>query len=139
LLDVNDTQPLDGDEIKLVIVSAPYAKWAETLAISGIVGLYTVFVLGVGRFLRLSITGLSHLPIYEDMPDVDALLRLCEEVLLARQDGVLELEEELFRELIELYRDPQRMKQLTRAHRPRFTDPNIEPDSAASIGKKKMD
>lgn len=73
---------MKGDSIVLIVVSAPYAKWAEAFALSGIIGLYTVFVLGIGRFFRLSITGLSHLPIYEDMPDVEALLRLCEEVLL---------------------------------------------------------
>lgn len=49
----------------------------ETIALTGIIGVYTVFVLGVGRFLRLGVAGLSHLAIYEDMPNVDKLLQHC--------------------------------------------------------------
>lgn len=37
----------------------------------------TVFVLGVGRFLRMGVAGLSRLAMYEDMPNVDKLLDHC--------------------------------------------------------------
>lgn len=54
--------------------SFPSKFW---LGFSGIIGVYTVFVLGVGRFLRMGVSGLSHLAMYEDMPDVDRLLEHC--------------------------------------------------------------
>jgi hypothetical protein len=31
----------------------------------------------VGKFLRIAVSGLSHLVIYEDMPNVDRLLQHC--------------------------------------------------------------
>ena len=50
-----------------------------------------------------------------------------QDIYLAREDGSLELEEEVYRELIELYRSPERMILKTIPPVPRFTAPNPEP------------
>jgi len=100
----------NNSKVSIVIVSQPIPNIIpETFALTGIIGVYTVFVLGVGRFLRMGVSGLSHLAMYEDMPDVDRLLEHCKNILFARQDGDTELEEELFRELIEIYRSPEKL------------------------------
>ncbi len=57
---------------------------------------------------------------YEDLPDVEVILSLCEDLFIARQFGNLLLEEELYWELIELYRDPQLILQVT-GRRPVFS------------------
>jgi len=99
-----------NNTIEVVVVSNPFADWIpESLALAGIIGVYTVFVLGISRFIRLSLTGLSHVIMYEDMPNVDNLLAQCRDIMLARKDGDLELEEELFRELLEIYRSPEQL------------------------------
>jgi hypothetical protein len=45
---------------------------------------------------------------------------------LARQDGDLELEESLYRELIELYRSPERIILRTMPKNPRFKEPKAK-------------
>lgn len=122
---INVTTRPDDDGVKILVISTPYAEWLpESIAVTGIIGLYTVFVLGVGRFLRMYVTELSHKVIYEDMPEVDNLLEFCTDILLAREDGALELEEELYRELIEIYRSPQRIIKHTHPTQPRWKQPS---------------
>jgi len=74
----------------------------------------------VGRFLRLSITDLAYHIIYDDMPECDEIISYCEDIYLARVSDDLKLEEELYRELIELYRSPERMILRTLPKGPRF-------------------
>lgn len=50
---------------------------------------------------------------YEDLPNVEFIISLCEDLFIARQFGNLLLEEELYWELIELYRDPQLVLEVT--------------------------
>lgn len=64
-------------------------------------------VLVVGRFLRMAVDNASHRIIYEDMPYVQALLNLVGAIYLARERGELDLEEDLFRLLVRLYRSPE--------------------------------
>jgi len=106
----DDIPPFNSSTVNIVIVSNPIPAYLpEAFALTGVIGIYTVFVLGVGRFLRMGVAGLSRLAMYEDMPNVDKLLDHCKNVLYARQDGDTELEEELFRELIEIYRSPEKL------------------------------
>lgn len=59
--------------------------------------------------------------IYEDMWENEELLELCMDLYMAREDNDLELEENLYRELIDLYRSPERMILRTDPKgRPRF-------------------
>lgn len=91
-----------------------------SLASVGLIGLYVGVVLAVARFLRLSVTDLAFRIIYEDMPACEELISYCEDIYLARQDGDLALEEELFRELIEIYRSPETIIGRTMRTHPRF-------------------
>jgi len=50
-------------------------------------------------------------------------LQYCTDILLAREDGAFELEEELYGELIEIYRSPQRLIRYTLPKHPRFMSP----------------
>jgi hypothetical protein len=43
------------------------------------------------------------------MAECEELLSFCKDIYMAREDKDLELEENLWRELIELYRSPERM------------------------------
>ena len=50
----------------------------QTLSKFGIAGLYTVFVYGIGRFLRLGMTGVRARIPYEDLPNTRRLGALCQ-------------------------------------------------------------
>jgi len=78
----NDKEFFSGKEIELVLVSNEVPTFGTSWASAGIIGLYTVVVLAIGRLLRTGVTGLSHLPIFEDMPEVDPLLAYCHVRLL---------------------------------------------------------
>jgi len=110
-----------NDEILTGIVS--------TITSTGLLGFYVSIVLAVGRFLRIALTNLSHRPIYEDMAECEELLSFCQDIYMAREDKDLELEENLWRELIELYRSPERM--ILR------TDPKGKPRFKSHVVKKK--
>ncbi|XP_063154930.1 piezo-type mechanosensitive ion channel component 2-like [Candoia aspera] len=80
----------------------------------GIAGLYMSFVLVIGKFIREFFNGLSRSIMFEELPNVDRILKLCREIFLAREAGELELEEQLFAKLIFLYRSPETMIKWTR-------------------------
>ncbi|XP_070797869.1 piezo-type mechanosensitive ion channel component 2-like [Pituophis catenifer annectens] len=80
----------------------------------GILGLYMSFVMVIGKFIREYFSGLSHSIMFEELPNVDRILKLCTEIFLAREAGELELEEQLFAKLIFLYRSPETMIKWTR-------------------------
>jgi len=92
----------------------------RSLASVGLIGLYVGVVLAVARFLRLAITDLAFRIIYEDMPACEEIISYCEDIYMARQDGDLVLEEELFRELVEIYRSPETIIGRTIRTHPRF-------------------
>ena len=55
--------------------------------------------------------------IYEDLPDPDMIMLLCDDIYMARESGDLVLEEMLFRELIMLYRDPAAIIEWTKGNK----------------------
>uniref|UniRef100_A0A670I260 Piezo non-specific cation channel R-Ras-binding domain-containing protein n=1 Tax=Podarcis muralis TaxID=64176 RepID=A0A670I260_PODMU len=87
------------------------------LAAHGIVGLYMSFVLVIGKFIRELFNGISRSIMFEELPNVDRILKLCTDIFLAREAGELELEEQLFAKLIFLYRSPETMIKWTREPR----------------------
>jgi len=128
--------PWDNSQrIQLVTFSAEAPRGLlRGLASVGLIGLYLGVVLAVARFLRLSVTDLAFRIIYEDMPACEELISYCEDIYMARQDGDLVLEEELFRELVEIYRSPETIIGRTVRTFPRFAGrPLTEKE------KKKMD
>ncbi|XP_052003940.1 piezo-type mechanosensitive ion channel component 2 [Xyrauchen texanus] len=84
------------------------------LAGYGIVGLYMSVVLVIGKFVREFFTGISRSIMYEELPCVDRVLKLCNDIFVVRETGELEMEEQLFEKLIFLYRSPETMIKMTR-------------------------
>ncbi|XP_035273353.1 piezo-type mechanosensitive ion channel component 1 isoform X2 [Anguilla anguilla] len=85
------------------------------LAGYGIMGLYVSVVLVIGKFVRGFFSEVSHSIMFEELPCVDRILKLCTDIFLVRETGELELEEELFSKLIFLYRSPETMIKWTRS------------------------
>ncbi|XP_035252701.1 piezo-type mechanosensitive ion channel component 1-like isoform X1 [Anguilla anguilla] len=84
------------------------------LAGYGIMGLYVSVVLVIGKFVRGFFSEISHSIMFEELPCVDRILKLCQDIFLVRETGELELEEELYSKLIFLYRSPETMIKWTR-------------------------
>ncbi|XP_042350944.1 piezo-type mechanosensitive ion channel component 2-like [Plectropomus leopardus] len=84
------------------------------LAGYGIMGLYASVVLVIGKFVREFFSGISHSIMFEELPSVDRILKLCTDIFLVRETGELELEEELYAKLIFLYRSPETLIKWTR-------------------------
>ncbi|NXH86839.1 PIEZ1 protein, partial [Edolisoma coerulescens] len=115
VLRVKDAPPRDGNILPLVIfndkVSPPSLGF---LAGYGIMGLYVSIVLVIGKFVRGFFSEISHSIMFEELPCVDRILKLCHDIFLVRETGELELEEELYAKLIFLYRSPETMIKWTR-------------------------
>ncbi|XP_038004523.1 piezo-type mechanosensitive ion channel component 1 isoform X2 [Motacilla alba alba] len=107
--------PQEGNILPMVIfndkVSPPSLGF---LAGYGIMGLYVSVVLVIGKFVRGFFSEVSHSIMFEELPYVDRILKLCQDIFLVRETGELELEEELYAKLIFLYRSPETMIKWTR-------------------------
>uniref|UniRef100_A0A8C5MRH4 Piezo non-specific cation channel R-Ras-binding domain-containing protein n=1 Tax=Leptobrachium leishanense TaxID=445787 RepID=A0A8C5MRH4_9ANUR len=79
------------------------------LARYGIMGLYVSIVLVIGKFVRGFFSEISHSIMFEELPCVDRILKLCQDIYVVRERGELALEEELYAKLIFLYRSPETM------------------------------
>ncbi|KAL2097108.1 hypothetical protein ACEWY4_006315 [Coilia grayii] len=84
------------------------------LAGYGIMGLYASVVLVIGKFVREFFSGIHHSIMFEELPNVDRILKLCTDIFLVRETGELDLEEDLYAKLIFLYRSPETMIKWTR-------------------------
>uniref|UniRef100_UPI0037E98014 piezo-type mechanosensitive ion channel component 2-like n=1 Tax=Semicossyphus pulcher TaxID=241346 RepID=UPI0037E98014 len=84
------------------------------LAGYGIMGLYASVVLVIGKFVREFFSGISHSIMFEELPCVDRILKLCTDIFLVRETGELQLEEELYAKMIFLYRSPETLIKWTR-------------------------
>jgi Piezo non-specific cation channel, R-Ras-binding domain len=86
----------------------------ETLSSVGITGLYVTLVFGLGRFLRLGLINLRMRIPYQDLPNVARLTTLCNDIAVAREEGELLLEEQLFYTLLNIYRSPMVLFEMSR-------------------------
>lgn len=91
----------------------PYMLSAPSFS-SRIMGLYASVVLVIGKFVREFFSGISHTIMFEELPNVDRILKLCTDIFLVRETGELDLEEEMYSKLIFLYRSPETMIKWTR-------------------------
>ncbi|CAB0040178.1 unnamed protein product [Trichogramma brassicae] len=73
----------------------------------GIFGLYTTAVILVSSFIKRMVSDMAPKIMFEDLPYVDRILRLCLDIYLVRESGDLCLEEDLFAKLVFLYRSPE--------------------------------
>lgn len=83
-------------------------------ASKGIIGLYVGFVWLVGKFVRLFFTSISYRIMFDEMPNVNRILKLCHEIYMARESKELELEEDLVAKLLYLYRSPDTLIKWTK-------------------------
>ncbi|XP_017671690.1 PREDICTED: piezo-type mechanosensitive ion channel component 1 isoform X1 [Lepidothrix coronata] len=115
VLRLKDAPPEDGNILPMIIfndkVSPPSLGF---LAGYGVMGLYVSIVLVIGKFVRGFFSEISHSIMFEELPCVDRILKLCQDIFLVRETGELELEEELYAKLIFLYRSPETMIKWTR-------------------------
>lgn len=88
-------------------------------------------MLAVGRFLRLAVSDLQVTIIYKDMPEPIDLVTMCEDIFTARQDREFVLERELYQELIELYRSPEALIEITKRKDDTATT-TVSPSSSSS-------
>jgi len=96
------------------------------LAAFGLIGLYTGIVLYVSNIIRGLTSNWTSRIMFVNLPDPRRLLRLCQDIILARMDGDLLLEEELSNELLQVYRSPESLIENTRLR--------LEPDKADNDG-----
>ncbi|XP_025986648.2 piezo-type mechanosensitive ion channel component isoform X3 [Solenopsis invicta] len=80
----------------------------------GILGLYTTAVIVISQMMRKFVSDVAPKIMFDDLPYVDRILRLCLDIYLVRESGDLCLEEDLFAKLIFLYRSPETLIRWTR-------------------------
>ena len=69
-----------------------------------IIGLYTVVVLAASNFLRGYVSSLFYQLPYDEIPNPDHLLDLCQDIFTARECGELVMEEVLTGHLVYILR-----------------------------------
>jgi len=115
--------PEDGDSIftgtapDIIFVHTPVSSSSSilgTVAAYGLIGIYATIILAVANLIRGMTSGLAHRIMFVVLPNPYDLLQLCHDVILARMDGDLLLEEELSNELIQIYRSPESIIDHTR-------------------------
>lgn len=82
-----------------------------------IVGLYSTFIILIAQLVKDVLVGSSTKIIYQELPNVDKILRLLNDILLVRSLVLLDLEDELYEKLIYIYRDPAFMIHITKCNR----------------------
>ncbi|XP_044515574.1 piezo-type mechanosensitive ion channel component 2-like [Gracilinanus agilis] len=108
-----------GRDLEIIIYSDKVSPQSlGFLAGYGITGLYVSVVMVIAKFIREHFNGISRSIMYEELPDVDRILKLCTDIFLVREIGDHDLEEQLFSKLIFLYRSPETMIKWTREAQP---------------------
>ncbi|KAJ4458000.1 putative Piezo non-specific cation channel; R-Ras-binding domain [Paratrimastix pyriformis] len=131
----NVTSPGEQDQNGVSVYVLSPTTPIGGLVSMGLVGVYVT----VGPFLRMYVRGLSQIIIFTDMPSVDRLMALCMDIYLARQEPSergLQIEETLYRRLIDIYRNPRLIVAYTRIE-PGQTGPHDE--DGARLAKYKAD
>uniref|UniRef100_A0A4W4G1K0 Piezo-type mechanosensitive ion channel component n=1 Tax=Electrophorus electricus TaxID=8005 RepID=A0A4W4G1K0_ELEEL len=108
------SSPMKCQNIEIVVFNDKVSPSSlGFLAGYGIMGLYMSVVLVIGKFVREFFNGISRSIMFEELPNVDRVLKLCTDIFVVRETGELELEEQLFEKLIFLYRSPETMIKMT--------------------------
>jgi hypothetical protein len=107
--DANHTR---GLTILLLPDEAPEG-FAASLATAGLIGVYLTFVLSIGRFLRVYVSGIARDIPFEDMRNPQRLLALIADLATAREAGAFGLERGLYKVLLELYLSQEQLRKFT--------------------------
>ena len=105
------------------------SAFTSEFASVGLIGLYATYVVLVFDIVREFIGSEANEIPYEHMNDVDDLLELCQNLLLARQVGDLVLEESIFCELIEIFRSTERLIEATKEKPEKDDDLDTDTDN----------
>jgi len=81
---------------------------------SRIIGLYVSVVLVIGSAIRSYVTQLPRQIVYDELPNPDSLLELCDDIFYVREDGRLQEEEILVSRLFFTFRSGVRLLAETR-------------------------
>ncbi|KAJ6246146.1 hypothetical protein M0813_19594 [Anaeramoeba flamelloides] len=79
------------------------------VSMGGIVGLYVGVIWAIARFLRMYVNDLAGSIMEDELPNVDMLLSIVQDILWAQKEKNLKLEEELFDELIDIFRSSEKL------------------------------
>uniref|UniRef100_A0A7S1I0S6 Piezo non-specific cation channel R-Ras-binding domain-containing protein n=1 Tax=Eutreptiella gymnastica TaxID=73025 RepID=A0A7S1I0S6_9EUGL len=112
--DNNDQHPWAPLYFVVTSAKAPFYQGAGFLASVGIMTLSSTFVFTLARVLRWLLTGQAYRVPLEDMKDPTRLIQLVEDIKLARAEGDLMLEEQLYKELIHIYQSTELLKYWSR-------------------------
>jgi len=110
-----------GTQPEIIFVHTPVSAAGNllgTIAAYGLIGIYATIILAVANVIRGMTSGLAHRIMFVLLPNPYDLLQLCHDIILARMDGDLLLEEELSNELIQIYRSPESIIDHTRIPMP---------------------
>nr|XP_034178628.1 piezo-type mechanosensitive ion channel component isoform X2 [Osmia lignaria] len=102
----------------------------------GILGLYTTAVIVISQMTRKIVSDMAPKIMFDDLPYVDRILRLCLDIYLVRESGELCLEEDLFAKLIFLYRSPETLIRWTRPPEEGERTDNEDQDEAEEEGRE---
>ena len=80
----------------------------------GVIGLYVSVVLVISRLVRTMFQGASAQVMFLELPNVDRILQLCNEIFVVREAQEYELEEDLYARLLFLYRSPSTLIKWTK-------------------------
>eukprot|EP00775_Hariotina_reticulata_P007362 gene7362-7573_t len=114
----DDWVAVQGPLLVVVLERVQSGLLGAALSAFGITGLYFSVVFGIGRFLRLTVSNIRLRIAYEDFPSTKRLVALVQDIYIARAEGELQLEEELFYVLLKIYKTPQLLNELTRLPQP---------------------
>jgi len=86
-----------------------------------LIGLLTV-VYTVGRLLRTMFQDTSKRMIFDEMPNTDLLCDLCNGIYISRMQGLLRMEYRLYDQLVEIYRSPEALLDVSKSKDKRTED-----------------
>ncbi|XP_041455408.1 piezo-type mechanosensitive ion channel component 1-like isoform X4 [Lytechinus variegatus] len=113
--EVADSSSEESSTIQILTFNERVAsELLAPLSSYGIIGLYVSLVLVIGRFLRMYFSGISYQIMFNELPNVDRILKLCLDIYLVRESDEMELEEDLTAKLIFLYRSPETLIKVTK-------------------------
>ena len=69
-----------------------------------IIGLYVGMVFVIGQFVRSFTSDGAYTIMFEELPNVDRIMKICKDLYFVREHKELQLEEEMYSRLVFLYR-----------------------------------
>jgi len=103
-----------GNEVVMVVGSEKaMASILGSIGSLGVIGFYVTITLAVGRVIRGMFDKSSQNVIYEELPEPNDLLELCDAIYMARKEGNYYKEEKLYNTFVRIFRSPEMLMKLT--------------------------